>query len=123
MFVKGHNSIPKIEIVNAPSDVDWKRHAMLHDGRTYRLYFFKKRSSDTLYQFGFNPQTKQYEYGYKSIPVISIVGKPRQASAKSIAMLHDGRTFRLFMQNKRDPSTLHQFAFNPSNNRYEYGLN
>ena len=76
VYVRGHNSIDEIQIENAPFDVDWRRSAMLHDGRTYRLYFFKKRSSDTLYQFGFNPQTNSYEYGYKSIPVISIVGKP-----------------------------------------------
>ena len=123
VYVKGHNSIAEIRIENAPSNVDWKRSAMLHDGKTYRLYFFKKRSSDTLYQFGFNPQTNSYEYGYKSIPVISIVGKPRRASAKSIAMLHDGKTFRLFMQDVKDPTLLYQFAFNPRQNRYEYGLN
>ena len=123
VYVKGHNSIAEIRIMNAPSDTDWKRYAMLHDGQIYRLYFFKRNPSDTLYQFGFNPQINRYEYGYKSIPVISIVGKPRAASAKSIAMLHDGRTFRLFMQDKRTPTLLHQFAFNPRNNRYEYGLN
>ena len=123
VYVKGHNSIAEIRIINAPSDIDWKRYAMLHDGKTYRLYFFQKGSSDTLYQFGFNAQKNLYEYGYQSIPVISIVGKPRQASAKSIAMLHDGKTFRLFMQDVRNPTVLHQFAFNARKNRYEYGLN
>jgi hypothetical protein len=123
VYVKGHRSIAELKINNAPSDIDWKRSAMLHDGSVYRLYFFKKQSSDTLYQFGFNPQTSSYEYGYKSIPVISIVGKPNRASAKSFAMLHDGKTFRLFMQDVRNPTLLYQFAFNPRQNRYEYGLN
>lgn len=123
MFVKGYNSIEKIEIQNAPSDTDYRRYAMLHDGTTYRLYFFKRSSSNTLYQFGFNPQTNQYEYGYKSIPVLSIVGKPSGASTKSFAMLHDGSTYRLYLQDEKDPTVLHQFAFNPKKNRYEYGLN
>ncbi|HNG61479.1 MAG TPA: hypothetical protein PKZ52_16770, partial [Cellvibrionaceae bacterium] len=62
----GYNSIPNIQISGAPADTDFKRSAMLHDGSTYRLYFFKKNSTNTLYQFGWNGSV--YQYGYNSIP-------------------------------------------------------
>ena len=82
-----HNSIPVIPITGAPADANFARWAMLHDGADYRLYLFRGSFSDTLYQFAWNGTS--YEYGYRSIPVLTLIGsRPtsmRQASACSTA--------------------------------------
>jgi len=122
-YIFGHNSIPNMKITGAPSDVNWNRWAMLHDGSNYRLYFFKGSSNNTLYQFAFNPRTSAYEYGFKSIPVLRITGVPRDVDASSFAMLYDGKNYRLYMRQLGSPSTLYQFAFNRRSNHYEYGYN
>lgn len=118
-----YRSIPSIPVRGAPFDVDWNRWAMLHDGSVYRLYAFKAGSRNTIYQFGFNRATNAYEWGHRSIRAIRIVGAPRSASSLQFAMLHDGRTFRLYLQDRFDPRLLHQFGFNRSTSRYEYGFN
>lgn len=119
----GHNSIPNMFITGAPTDTDGNRWAMLHDGSTYRLYFFKAESDDTLYQFAYNPASSDYEYGYNSINKLTITNKPDDADASSISMLHDGTTYRLYMQSKTDPANIYQFGYKPGTNVYEYGYN
>ena len=115
-YAYGHNSIPNVPISNAPADTDFSRWAMLHDGSTYRLYFFK-RGSMSIYQFGFDGST--YDFGHDSIREIAITGTPPDADPSSFKMLHDGRDYRLYMRGF-DESELHQFAFNGSG--YEYGF-
>ncbi len=122
-YAYGHNSIPSMPVAGAPQDTDWNRWAMLHDGSVYRLYAFRSGSRDTFYQFGFNAQTGAYEFGYQSIPVLQITSVPKSASTNTFSMLHDGDTYRLYLQDKADPSLLHQFGFNPGSATYEYGHN
>ena len=117
----GLNSIPNMFITGAPADTDWSRSAMLHDGTTYRLYFFKTGTNDTLYQFGFNPASSDYEYGYNSISTLKITNAPADADPTSFAMLHDGTTYRLYMRSLSSPTTIHQFGFNGTT--YAYGFN
>ena len=123
-----HNSIPNIMISDAPADTDRSRSAMLHDNVVngdageFRLYFFKKGSNDTFYQFAYNPNTGTYQWGYESIATLKVTGMPSDADSSSFAMLHDGTTYRLYMQSKTTNS-IHQAAFNPTSNDYEYGLN
>lgn len=114
----GYQSIPNIQITNAPADTDYSRSAMLHDGTTYRLYFFKQGSNNTLYQFAWNGST--YHYGYDSIPTLTIANKPADASSQSFAMLHDGTTYRLYLLSN-DKTKLYQFGWNGST--YYYGYN
>jgi len=116
-----NGGIPNLSITSAPADTDFSRSAMLHDGSTYRLYFFKNGTDDTLYQFGYNSATQDYEYGYSSINVLKITGKPADADPGSFAMLHDGTTFRLYMRSKFSVTTMYQFAWNGSS--YAYGHN
>ena len=117
----GYRSIPSIPVVGAPNDADWSRWAMLHDGTDYRLYAFRAGTRDTLYQFGFNRATESYEWGYRSIPVLRIVGAPNSASTRQFAMLHDGAVYRLYLQDVNDFRVLHQFGFNRGTEDYEYG--
>ncbi len=119
----GYNSIPKIGISGAPADTDWGRWAMVHDGSVYRLYFFKRDTSDTLYQFGFNVASSRYEWGYNSIATLKIHGAPSGTDSRSFAMLHDGTTYRLYLRSHNDPTLLRQFGFNAGTSRYEYGYN
>lgn len=115
----GYNSIGNIKITGAPEDTDWNRWAMLHDGETYRLYFFKQGSTDTIYQFGYTGVA--YEYGYNSYATLTISHAPSGADTASFAMLHDGTTYRLYLKDKNDPTLLYQFGFDGS--KYEYGYN
>lgn len=117
----GHRSIPNIKIRNAPADTDWKRWAMLHDGAAYRLYFFKKGSKSKIYQFAFNRAKNVYEYGYNSIPVLTLVGAPRDANFRSFAMLHDGKDYRLYLRQKGNPRVLYQFAWVQGTTTYKFG--
>ncbi len=119
-YTFGYRSIPRIDIIGAPADTDFSRWAMLHDGKVYRLYFFR-RGQAALYQFGFNTKTNRYEHGHQSIPQIPIVGAPGDADMSSFAMLHDGKVFRLYFRGKQKKTTLYQFGFNTKSNRYEFG--
>lgn len=119
----GHNSISNIPLSGAPLDTDYSRWAMLHDGSSYRLYFFKQGTSDTLYQFAYNAATQTYQYGFNSIDQLTISGIPADADTASISMLHDGSTYRLYMKSLSNPATLYQFAYNTSTQQYIYGYN
>jgi len=119
----GHNSIPNMVITGAPTDADYTRWAMLHDGAIYRLYLFKQNTNDTLYQFGFNASTGQYEYGHQSIPELKLTNIPDDADTRRFAMLHDGSTYRLYFRARSNTFTMYQFGYNPSTQNYEYGYN
>ncbi len=122
----GYQSLAKIPIKNAPSDIDWNRWSMLEDGSVYRLYFMPLGKSNKLYQFGFNPQTNAYEYGFQSAPVIPIVGLPFQEQVSSFSMLFDGIDYRLYILDRKNTKKLLQFAYDPSygvNGSYRYGYN
>ena len=117
----GNNSIANIKISGAPEDTDYSRWAMLHDGTDYRLYFFKANTNNTLYQFAFNWSSMEYEFGYNSISQLTITNIPADADTSDFAMLHDGRTYRLYMRGRNNPTRLYQFGFNGSS--YAYGHN
>ncbi|MEM7292300.1 MAG: hypothetical protein AAF420_02735, partial [Pseudomonadota bacterium] len=116
-----HDSIPNIDLDGAPANTDYSRWAMLHDGTRYRLYFFIEGSDTQLHQFAFNPTTNIYEYDFDSVNPINLIGAPADANPESIAMLHDGATYRLYMRGISNPTTLYQFAWNGA--AYEYGFN
>lgn len=117
----GLNSLPKITISGAPGDIDWNRWAILNDGSDYRLYFMPKGKSDRLYQFGFNEITNSYEYGYRSMPIIPIVGLPQNTNVNSFSILYDGYDYRLYFKSSSNFS-LYQCSFDEQKMQYEYGL-
>jgi len=121
VYVFGYDSIPEIPAVGAPKDTDWSRTAMLHDGLAYRLYAFRSGSDEVLYQFSYDQARGAYVYGHASIRELRIVGAPRDADTSSFAMLHDGEVYRLYLQRRGDPSTLYQFAFDPTTQEYRFG--
>ena len=117
----GHRSILNMVIADAPVDADYTRWAMLHDGAVYRLYLFKQNTNDTLYQFGFNARTGQYEYGYQSIPELKLTNIPDDADTSRFAMLHDGSVYRLYLGKTGNEDAMYQFGYNPSSSDYEFG--
>ena len=114
----GYNSIPVIPITGAPNDANFARWAMLHDGADYRLYLFRGSSSDTLYQFAWNGTS--YEYGHRSIPVLTLVGSPPDVDASSIRMLHSGGAYHAYMRRLGDPTTLYQYIWQPGTTTYRW---
>ncbi len=113
-----YDSIPVIPITGAPNDANFARWAMLHDGFDYRLYVFRGSSSDTLYQFAWNGSS--YEYGYRSIPVLTLVGSPPDVDASSIRMLHSGGAYHAYMRRLGDPTTLYQYIWQPGTTTYRW---
>jgi len=93
----GYRSIPKMDITGFPEDADWRRWQMLHDGNDYRLYVFVAGGYQ-FYQGAFKRETENYEYSYRSIPVLTLVGVPEDSNRHSAAMLHDGDHYRFYFQ-------------------------
>ncbi|MFC4263649.1 hypothetical protein ACFOWM_12210 [Ferruginibacter yonginensis] len=112
-------AIPNIPITGAPADTNWTRWAMLNDGTTYRLYFFKGSTNNTLYQFGFDGTS--YAYGHNSIPVLTLINIPADADMDSFAMLWDGANYRLYVKRLGFPTTLYQAAYVPGSTNYQFG--
>ena len=118
----GYASLPNIPIAGAPTDADFSRWAMLHDGATYHLFCFAEGADNTLYRFGFNDSTRTYEFGYGGPSVYGITDIPAAADPSSIGMLHDGRDYRLYMRGLSDRTQLFQFGLDPSTNEFRYGF-
>ncbi len=97
-YAFGHNSIAEIDITGSPSDVDITRWAMLHDGSNYRFYAFRSGSNTQFYQYAFNGNS--YAYGFNSIDVLTLQGRPSNTNSASFAMLHDGSNYRFYQQTK-----------------------
>jgi hypothetical protein len=114
-------AIPNIPITGAPADTNFNRFAMLFDGSTYRMYFFKGSTNNTLYQFGFNGSS--YAYGFNSIPVLTLTNIPADADTASFAMLHDGSAYRLYVRRLGNPTVLYQAAWVPGSTNYQFGYN
>ncbi len=115
----GHDSIPNIPITGAPADTNFARWAMLHDGSDYRLYAFRGSSSDTLYQFAWNGSS--YDYGFNSIPVLTLADSPSDVDASSIRMLHSGGAYHAYLRRLGDPTTLYQYVWQPGTAIYRWG--
>ncbi|MEV7006493.1 hypothetical protein [Streptosporangium sp. NPDC051022] len=114
----GYDSIPNIPITGAPSDTNFRRWSMLHDGSAYRLYAFRGSSRDTLYQFAWNGTS--YAYGHDSIPVLTLTNAPADADSGSISLLHSGEASHAYLRRIGDPTTLYQFVHVPGTSTYRW---
>ncbi|NOQ36938.1 MAG: hypothetical protein GQ569_13785 [Methylococcaceae bacterium] len=92
----GFNSIKELKIMGMPADADWRRIGMLHDGANYRFYAMKQGSDKQFYQAAFNRASNHYEYRFRSIPLLNLVGMPNNSNSQSFAMLHDGANYRFY---------------------------
>ncbi len=117
----GFNSIPNMVLRGFPANTDYSRWAMLHDGKDYRIFFFRKGSNNTIYQGAFNQRTAAYEFAYRSLPQIIIQGIPGDADTSNFAMLHDGSVYRLYLKKKNKPTELLQFGYNPAIRTFVFG--
>lgn len=115
----GHNSIPNIPITGAPSDTDWKRWSMLHDGSAYRLYVFKGSTNNKIYQFAWDGNS--YKYGHNSIPELTLTNMPGDADASSFSMLYGENKYRLYLRQLGNPCLLYQFVWVSGTTNYEFG--
>jgi hypothetical protein len=114
----GYNSIPTIQITGAPSDTNFARWGMLWDGNTYRMYFFKGSTNNTLYQFGYDGSS--YAYGHNSIPVLTLTNMPADADASKLAMLYGDNAYHAYLRRLGDPTTLYQFVWVPGTTNYQW---
>lgn len=105
----GTNQGPNLPITGAPSDTDWSRLSMLHDGRDYRMYFFKENTNNTLYQFAWDGSS--YKYGHNSNPELTITGIPDDADTSSFSMVYGDREYRLYFHQIGNPNQIYQFLW------------
>ena len=87
---------PQIECTGLPSDTDWSRWVMLHDGSDYRIYAFKFGSNTQFYQGAYDGNS--YAYGYNSIPILNLVYTLANSNLRNMSMLYDGQNYRLYLQ-------------------------
>lgn len=116
----GFRSLETLTIADAPKDAELSAFSMLHDGQDYRLYLRSGSDPNLLHQFGFNAVSREYEYGFNSLPTISVNGFPADADPARGAMLHSGDAYRLYRLGA-DNRTLHQSRYNIDTQVYEYG--
>lgn len=96
-YVYGHGPVlPTLGVAGFPGDTDWARWMMLHDNSAYRLYAFRLGSNAQIYQGSWDGSA--YTYAHHSIPVLSLDNTPNNTNLGSAAMLHDDKTYRLYMQ-------------------------
>jgi len=123
----GYNYSNQFYITGAPDDTDWSRWGILHDGSDYRLYFMKGSTDGTLYQFAYNPNSGDYEYGYNSINQLRLTNIPADADTDSIAMSNVGNTttgsYYAHMRSMTVPTLIYTFRFNGSSYAYERSYN
>lgn len=96
----GHRSIPSLRVTGFPGDTDWSRWAMLHDGKDYRFYAFRRGSGTEVYQAAYDAGDQRYKYAYRSIPVLTMRDFPRHANRTSAAMMHDGQDYRFYFKDR-----------------------
>lgn len=113
-----------IPILGAPADTDWQRWGMLNDRKSSRMYFFKAKTDDKIYQFLFDGETYKYD---DTIPELTITGITESVSTSSIAMLStpnfeevkgvNGKdlpvpnNYHIYMQQRDEPEQIHQFIW------------
>lgn len=95
----GYSSlITSLDIKNGPSDTDYSRWAMLHDGTHYRFYAMKNGSNDTIYHFGYNPSSEDYEYGHLGITQQTITNMPSFKDTGNFAMAHGQGGYQFYFK-------------------------
>lgn len=90
--------ISTLDVTGFPDDTDWSRWQLLHDGSNYRIYAFRYGSNTQLYQGAWNPANRAYEFGFRSIRILDLVGFPSTSDVGRAAMLHDGNNYRFYFQ-------------------------
>ncbi|NES78279.1 MULTISPECIES: hypothetical protein [unclassified Okeania] len=108
-----------LPVVDAPSDANWRRWSMLHDGSDYRMYCFKGSTHDTLYQFGWDGSS--YKYGHNSYRVLTISGIPDDADTNSFSMLYGEEYYRVYFRQLGNPNKLYQFLWDQEAESYVPG--
>lgn len=117
----GYRSVPTVGIEGAPTDADFSRWAMLHDGSRYHLYVMAFGTNARIYDFAYDAGSNQYRFGLVGRGAYGISQIPADADTSRIAMLHDGSDYRLYMRGKSDPTQLYQFALDMNQGSFVYG--
>ncbi|MBI1422179.1 MAG: hypothetical protein GC149_01850 [Gammaproteobacteria bacterium] len=120
VYSSGYQYTKQFYITGAPDDTDWDRMGVLHDGTDYRLYFMKQGTSDTLYQFAYNPNSADFEYGYNSIPQLTLTNVPADADGNSLAMSNDGTYYYAHMKSLSVPTRIYTFRYVANTTTYAY---
>lgn len=120
----GHNSIPILTLVGAPSDADASSLSMLHSGANYHAYLRRLGDPRTLYQLIWKPGTTTYEWGPSGwLSSLRVTDFPVDTDWSRWQMLHDGATYRLYAFPHGSNNRLYQGSWNAAIGSYQYGFN
>lgn len=86
-----------LNITGMPSDTDWQRTSILHDGVDYRFFAMRSGTNHLFYQAAYNPTAGNFQYSFRSIPMLSLVGTPPNSNTKAFSMLFDGTDYRFYL--------------------------
>lgn len=118
----GHNnSVPEVEILDAPEDADFSRTGITYGDDTYSLYCFKGHSRDTLYRFDYDVDAGGYKFTETEL---TILDAPDDMDAACFDLSHDDLKYRFYFKRLGNtPSVqLYQFILNAEENKLEYAV-
>ncbi|NOQ35518.1 MAG: hypothetical protein GQ569_06435 [Methylococcaceae bacterium] len=85
-----------LSVTGMPSDTDWQRTSILHDGVDSRFFAMKSGTNNVIYQAAYNPTASNFQYNFRSIPMLTLVGTPTNSNTRAFSMLFDGNDYRLY---------------------------
>ncbi len=95
-------------IENPPTDVDWSRWAMCHDGERARLFAMRNASPPQVYMF-VNLRGRAFTYVPVENGSIPLRGAPADASFDSFATVHGSGVVSLYLWSRSVEGQLYQF--------------
>ncbi len=123
-YAFGHNSIPILTLVGAPTDADASSFSMLHSGGNYHLYLRRLGEPRTLYQFIWEPGTTTYTWGPGTwLKSLRVTDFPNNTDWSRWQMLHDGNAYRIYAFPYGANDRLYQGSWNSAIRTYQFGFN
>lgn len=108
-------------IEGAPTDVDWSRWAMCHDGTSARLFAMRNASPPQIYMF-VNLSGRAFTYVPVENGSIPIRGAPTDVSFDSMATVHNGGAVSLYFWSRSTEGLLYQFRLSTASPAgFEFG--
>ena len=88
----------ELMLQDAPADAYMSTLITFHDGNILRLVVKNSNDPTELLQFGYDPKTGKYVFGYRSRPRVRITNPPRDIDWNSWKVVYDGEHYCLFHQ-------------------------
>lgn len=100
-YAYAYKSAETLSLTNVPADANTNSISMLHDGRNHYAYLHRRDDPGTLYRLVWVPGKEKHQGSYQwnhgeHVNTLRITGFPDDTDWSRWAMLHDGRTSRIY---------------------------